>query len=288
MKIDGKKLAAHVLKDVAKDVKLLKKKKISPQLAVVLIGTNPASQSYVKQKIKAGAQCGIKVSVHHYKKTPSYQKIAEFIKQLKEDKNIHGIIIQRPVPTSLSAQSLTKLVGIVKDVDGFLPKSIHIPPLGLAVLKVCHYIYFEQVRKIHAPRLLTPKPLITTLKAINIVLIGRGETGGQPIAETLRSQRLHFVMLHSQSVMDSYIREADVIISAVGKSNIIKPDLLKPTVWLLGVGVHKEKEQLVGDYNEAEIAKKSGFYTPTPGGMGPINVAYLMHNVVTAAKNIRK
>ncbi|RJR15211.1 bifunctional 5,10-methylenetetrahydrofolate dehydrogenase/5,10-methenyltetrahydrofolate cyclohydrolase [Candidatus Microgenomates bacterium] len=288
MKVDGKKLAAQVLKDVAKDVKRLKKKKIAPQLAVVLIGSNPASQSYVKQKIKAGAQCGIKVSLHHYKKTPSYQKIAEFIKQLKEDKNIHGIIIQRPVPTSLSAQSLCKLVGTIKDVDGFLPKSIHTPPLGLAVIKVCHHIYFELVRKIHAPKLLTPKPLLTTLKAKNIVLIGRGETGGQPIAETLRSLRLHFVMLHSQSMMESYLHDADIIISAVGKSDVLNPALLKPDVWLLGIGVHREKDQLTGDYNEAEIVKKCAFYTPTPGGMGPINVAYLMHNVVTAAGTIHK
>lgn len=289
MKIDGKKLASQVLKTVKKDVKRLKRKKVIPHLAVILIGNDPASVSFIKQKVKAGKSIAVKVTVHQFKKAPLYQKIAEFIRGLNQDPLVHGIIIQRPLPSTLSPHALTHLISPTKDVDGFLPKSIHTPPLGMAVFKIFHHVYYAKIKKAKGPVSEFSKLLVNYLKRKNIVLLGRGETGGKPIAATLQKFNIDFVMLHSQiENREDYIKDADILVSAVGRSQIIPADLVKPTAWLIGVGVHKEKKLLKGDYDEVALQKKGVFYTPTPGGVGPVNVAYLIYNTVAAAKKIHK
>ena len=288
MKIDGKLIAAEILDDIKTEVKRLQKKNIDPRLAVVLIGEDAASLSFVKQKTKAAQLTGITLSLHHFKKTPLYQKLAEFIHELGQDESIHGIIIQRPLPPSLSASSLTKIIKPNKDVDGFLPKSHFLPPLGLAIFKVLNEIYFRHLHKKVKPKDDCTKPFLAWLKSKNIVLIGQGETGGKPISQTFQKYRINFLLINSRTEnTEEYISQADILISSVGKSQIIKSNQLKSGAILLGVGVHKEKDKLVGDYDEKEIATTAGYYTPTPGGIGPVNVACLLQNVVTACKKSR-
>jgi methylenetetrahydrofolate dehydrogenase (NADP+)/methenyltetrahydrofolate cyclohydrolase len=237
MLLDGQKLAHEILRDLKNEVKALKKKKRTPQLAVVLIGSDAASLSFVRQKQKAAAEIGAMVSIHQFKKIPLYQKLAEFIKELNADSGVHGIIIQRPLPPSLSAESLTKMISRQKDVDGFLTKSEHLPPIGIAIFKVFNEIYYKQLYHKAKPVSDFTKPLLSWLKNKNIVIIGRGETGGKPIAETLQKQRLNFIMLNSNTdSREEYLKQADIIISAVGKSGIVNAHDIKPGAIIIGVG----------------------------------------------------
>lgn len=285
MKIDGKKIGATILKDLKKEVRKYKKKGITPTLAVILVGADPGSLSYVKQKGKAAAAIGAKMELFHFKKTPLYQDVVKKIKELDQNPEISGIIIQRPLPPTLSADELTTRISIKKDVDGFLPKSKHIPPLGVAMYHIFNQIYFKYIKKHKTPRDIFSKRVLEVLRNKNIVILGRGETGGKPIGDTLRKYQIDFVMLHSGvENKKEYLKDADIIISAVGKPNILKGATLKKDAWLIGVGVHKEQGILKGDYNDAVISKQVAFYTPTPGGVGPVNVACLLANVVAAVK----
>lgn len=287
MKIDGKAIAARLLIQLQLDVvKLTRRSGIPPHLAVIYIGNDSASASFIKQKEQAASRTGVILTVHRYRRAPLYQKLAEFIKTLNRDKTVHGIIIQRPLPSSLSSDSLTKLVSPTKDVDGFLEKSIFIPPLSLAVFKIFNEIYFTHIKKSALPKDDFTKPLLHWLKEKRLVLIGRGETGGKPIAKTLSSVRLNYILLNSQvESREDYLKEADIVISAVGKPRMITPVTMKKGAILIGVGIRTDNDRLKGDFEEKEVMDEAGFYTPTPGGIGPVNVACLVSNVVTACKN---
>jgi len=284
MKIDGQQLARRILRDLHTRVKELQKTGIAPHLAVIWVGNDPASASFIKQKSLAAAVIGARLSVHQFKKTPLYQKLAEFIREISHDSDVHGVIIQRPLPPSLSAQSLCKLVPGNKDVDGFLPKSAHLPPIGCAMFKLFNDIYFNKLQKTTPPEDNYSKPLLTWLKDKNIVLLGKGETAGKPIAATLSKYRLPFIMLNSRSDHpEEYLKDADIVISAVGKAGIVNPAHLKNGVILIGVGMERKQQKLAGDYDQNQIEKIARFYTPMPGGTGPVNVACLMENLVNAA-----
>src|SRR3989344_1586728 len=284
MKIDGQQLARRIVRDLRLRVKELQKTGTTPHLAVIWVGNDPASASFIKQKSLAAAAIGARLSVHQFKKTPLYQKLAEFIREASRDPKIHGIIVQRPLPPSLSAQSLCKLVPRNKDVDGFLPKSAHVPPIGCAMFRLFNEIYFNKLQKTAPPDDNYSKPLLTWLKDKHIVLMGRGETAGRPIAATLSKYRLPFIMLNSRSDHpEEYLKDADIVISAIGRSAVVNPDHLKNGVILIGVGMERKKNKLKGDYDESQVEKIARFYTPMPGGTGPVNVACLMENLVDAA-----
>lgn len=284
MKLDGTRLASEILREAQREIKKTRRK-IRPQLSVVLVGSNPASLSYVRQKQLAAKRIGALLTFHQFEKAPPYQKIAEFLLSLSHDPKVHGIILQRPLPPSLSASDLTKRISTLKDVDGFLPKTLYTAPIGLAIFKILNEIYFRHILKRAKPKDDFSKGLLSFLKQKQIVLIGRGETGGRPIADTLTQHRLSFIILNSQSENAAeYLQNADIVISAVGKTGVIKANFLKPDCILLGVGLHPEKRKMVGDYDERDIEKTVAFYTPTPGGVGPVNVACLMQNLVQAYK----
>lgn len=284
IKIDGRKLSKDILRTLKPSIRKLKKKKIVPHLAVVLIGDNKESLSFVRQKKKSAKTIGVKVTIHHFKKTPDYQKLAESIIQLSNDRQVHGIIVQKPLPPSLSSISVDRRIKINKDVDGFRQKSLFDPPIGLAVEKIIKHIYFKYLVKGKAPNIDFPEHVVKWLKLQKILLVGRGETGGKPIAHILRKNRIPFIMSHSQTEnIAEYMQDADIIISAVGKPNTINPNNVKEGCILIGIGIRKSKSKLTGDYNETKIKGLVSFYTPTPGGIGPINVSCLIENVVKAA-----
>lgn len=270
-KIDGRKLAHDLLSTLKADVSKLNKQKIIPALAVIEIGSDLSSKSYVKQKIKAAKEIGAKIVCYNLSTKTNFEQIAHLVTSLNSDKKISGIIIQRPNPPHLSSSSLNKLIDPKKDVDGFLEKSPFDPPVALAVIYVLKHVY--QSEKIS-----------TLLKRKKIVLIGRGETAGKPIAKLLCKERLRFINIHSKAEnSEEFKKEADIIISAVGKKNILTSENIKSGAVLIGVGIHRENNQICGDYDQAEIENKALYFTPTPGGIGPLNVAFLIKNVVEAA-----
>ncbi len=285
MKIDGRLLGNKILKQLANEASIFNRRKVIPHLGVIYVGNDSATLSFIRQKTKAASTIGAELSLCHFKKTPLYQKIAESILKLDQNANIHGIIIQRPLPPTLSAPVLTKRMHPIKDVDGFLAKSYYLPPIGISIFKILNEIYYTYLKKTHKPKDDFNKTLLSWLKTQNIVLIGKGETGGKPIAQVLQKNRINFIMINStMQEKEEYLTQADIIISAVGKSNIVKPEDIKKDVILIGVGIHREKDKLVGDYDEKKIAKIASFFTPTPGGVGPVNVASLMQNLIDAGK----
>ncbi len=285
MKIDGFHLAREILNGLKPDLKKLKQKGTIPRLAIILIGNDPGSISFIKQKRKAADYLGVKIQLHHFYKTPLYQKIAEFVTKLNQDPLNHGIIIQRPLPSTLSAQILNERISTVKDVDGFLEKSKFLPPVALAVIKIFNEIYFLKLQNTLKPKTDVSVQFCKWLKHQNIVLIGRGETAGRPIADTLSKFRIPLFIINSQTENPKeYLSKADIIISAVGKTNIVKSDQIKKNCIVIGVGLHKTNNHLAGDFDEQQISPFAKLYTPTPGGVGPVNVACLMENLVNAAQ----
>lgn len=287
MKLDGKALAHEILSKLAHEVKLIQSNyQITPHLAVVLIGNDPSSLSYIRQKKKAADKIGVRISIHHFNTTPVYEKIARFVRSLALDTSVHAIIVQRPLPPSISGNSLTDYITAEKDVDGFHPKSLFTPPVALAIFKLLNELYFVRIKETLKPEDDYSSEFMSWLRNKKIVLLGRGLTAGKPIAETLTKHHLHFIILNSQSENTlEYLKAADIVISAVGKPDVVTPNVVKKEVVLIGVGLHEEAKNLRGDYQDELIKNIALAYTPTPGGAGPVNVACLMQNVVTACQN---
>ena len=246
MRIDGKAIAERILNDLAKEIAT---RKLQPTLAVILVGDNPASLAYIKQKQKAAERIGAKIILSN--------DISD-TKKFNDDPSIHGLIIQRPLPKNLNDIPPVKLT---KDVDGFEKNSPFTVPVVLAVQTIL-------------------KEIGTDIANKHIVVIGRGETAGGPIAQYFKTSRV----VHSETPNPKeIIREGDIIVSCVGKERVVTKDMLKPGVVLIGVGIWRDSEgKLRGDYDEEEIKDIAWFYTPTPGGVGPVNVACLMQNLVKA------
>lgn len=271
MKIDGRSIADKIRKKLKRQVIDLQSKDIIPQLAVVLIGNNPSSIIYVRQKQKVGEEIGVKVSI--FKKD-----FIDLINKLNNDKLVHGVIIQRPIPIDMGKEELDRLVLPEKDVDGFHPESPFTPPVASAVIKILEWVKKDKgISGI----------FMDWLKKQKILIIGRGETAGKPIIRTLTKLEIKFKGAHSQITnLRELCLEANIIISCVGKGNIVRHYMLKRNTVLIGVGLHPENEKLKPDYNQEEIANLIDYYTPVPGGVGPVNVACLFENLLLACRKL--
>lgn len=284
MKIDGKRIAFVIEKEIKRELKKLKKKKL--RLATFLISNSSEQLSFVKIKAKVAKNLGIKFELIHYKIIPSFEKLAKKIKDISENQATTGIIIQQPLPTQLSTESIYNYVSLEKEIEGHKHKSQFLPPIGLSVLTILKYIFGtgkidkNLIVDIKGDRIFFKR----ILKNKKIVLVGRGITGGRPIGKTLTEAKISYIGINSQTPNpENYYKEADIIISAAGKK-IITAEVIKPGVILINVGLRKEFGRLKGDYDEKEIKDIVSFYTPTPGGIGPIDIVYLYKNLVEAVK----
>lgn len=271
MRVDGKALAEKILDDLVPKVTSLKQQGITPTLAVIQVGDDPASTAYIRQKQKAAEQIGAKIILSHQPSAISNQQLQEIIQTFNNDSSVHGLIVQRPLPEGIRADGILPS----KDVDGFIPNSPYPVPVATAVLTILE-------------RLTGPGPVKKQGQAPSIVVIGRGETAGKPIADVLIKKGYNVTVVHSQTKNpNEIIRGADIVISCVGKPNVVRRDNIKKGAILLSVGLSRDSEgKLHGDYEEDEIKDVAAFYTPTPGGVGPVNVACLMANVVEAASKL--
>lgn len=280
MKLDGRQLAEKICADLKKRVRELQKKGITPGLAVILIGNDPASVVYVNQKKKKAEEIGAKVNIYHLEEKINTNKLQTMIKKLNADKSAHGILIQRPLPPQIDINKIELAVDPRKDVDGFHPGSPFTFPLPLAVIKILEEIYKDKYQK-------KSNTFDTWLKSQKIAVIGKGEGGGKPIIAYLKKLGLEPEVIDSKTGnANEILKKADIVIPSVGKPNIVRHETMKNGAILIGVGLFRgEDEKLHGDYNEEEIADKASFYTPTPRGVGPVNVAMLMENLITAAES---
>lgn len=212
------------------------------------------------------------------------------IGELNNDKDVHGILIQRPVPSQIDEEKLTASVAPKKDIDGFHPESDFTLPLPLAVVKILEEIFktLNEKRKVQNNNSeIFHKEFQKWIKKQKIAVLGKGMTGGGPISKYLIKLGLDVSLVDSKTPdPETVTKKADIIVSAVGKPKIIRPENIKKGVILIGAGIFRgENGKLQGDYDEEEISDTASFYTPTPGGVGPVNVAMLMDNLIKAVKN---
>lgn len=279
MKVDGKAIAQSILDDLRSRAVFLKKKGATPHLAIVLIGNDPASKAYVRQKELKAKQIGAKTTVVSYESGITNQELITTIEQLNNDNNIHGIIVQRPLPKHINSDNIIRAINPKKDVDGFHPQSKFEMPLSIAVLRTLEHIFNSSKKGGHN--------FVNWLKEKSIVILGKGEAGGKPVIAKLRKLGVEPLIIDSKTENPDVItKKADIIISAVGKPNIIRPKIIRNGAVLISVGLYKGADgKLHGDYDEEGIKDIASFYTPTPGGVGPVNVACLLENLVSAAEN---
>lgn len=279
MKIDGKQIASQIKEELKAKVVTLRRKKILPHLAVVLVGTDPNSIIYIRRKQKLGEEIGVKVTV--YRKNPKKQKeeLTSLVNRLNKDKTVHGIIIQRPVPLEMDKEELDEIVIPKKDVDGFHPKSPFTPPVALAVIKLLEWVHTAANNQ--------QNNFLPWLNKQKILIIGRGETAGKPIAKTFAKMKIPFLVGHSQTInLKELCLKSNIVISCVGKPNILRHTMINKKSIIIGVGLHTENGKLATDYNQDEIGAKAAYWTPIPGGVGPVNVACLFENLLKSCYKI--
>lgn len=282
MKVDGRQIAQEIYLQLKDRVEKLQQKNIAPHLAVILIGNNASSESYVNQKRKWAEYIGAIVTIHHFPESVSHERVQEKLLQLNQDPTVHAILIQRPVPPQIDIQQLVKLTNAQKDIDGFHPDSPYTLPLPLAVVKVLEEIY----RQKFADTQFEHNNFYNWLRSKTIVVLGKGETAGKPIGDYLTKLDIPYTQIDTKTPNpQEKIKTADIVISAVGKEHAIKADMLKNGTIVIGVGLFKGNDnKLHGDYDEQSIEPITEYYTPTPGGVGPVNVAMLMENLLTATE----
>lgn len=267
MIIDGKQIAQSILDELKLQVSKLKENGITPTLAVILMGDNQSSATYVRQKQLKAEEIGAHVKVFQFDKTVSNDEIKSLVKKLDKDPKIHGIILQRPLPNQIRINELEELISPKKEVDGFGKNPIYPVPVAEAVYWM----------------LLTACPE-QELQVKHFVVLGKGETAGLPIINYLKRKGINPSVIDSKTEnRRELLKNADIIISAVGKENVLNAEQIKKGAVVLGVGLGTDIEgKLKGDFDEEEINKIASFYSPTPGGVGPLNVAILMENLINA------
>ena len=278
MKIDGRQIAQDILNNLKTRAEELKKKNIHPKLAIILVGDDPSSVSYINQKEIKADLIGIQTIIKHFPSATSTADLLESIGQFNNNKDIHGIIVQQPLPKQINRESIINAIDPKKDVDGFRSDSNFQMPIVSAVLKILEIVYSQTNE--------TRISLINWLKNKKIVVIGKGETAGKPTIRMFEKMKIPVSLIDSETKNpEDLTKKADVIISAVGKANVLKPEMIKEGAIIIGIGISRSKSaKLMGDYDQNEVKDIVSFYTPTPGGIGPINVAYLLKNLVDAAE----
>lgn len=280
-----KKIVERLETELKKEIKKVSKKH-KLKLVVFLVGDSPEQDSFVRIKAQTAKRLGVDFELIRYKKVPTFEPFLRTIKEMSAHPEVTGIIIQQPLPPQLTTDSMYDFIALEKEIEGHRRKTEFYSPLGLAVLTLLKYIYIHP--KVDLDLFINKKKdfeaLRRVLKHKQTIVVGRGKTGGEPIVKTLSEIKINFMGINSQTPNPAdYYREADIIIPAVGKK-ILTPDMLKPGVTLINVGVRHEKGKLRGDYDEREVDPIASYYTPTPGGIGPLDVLYLYKNLLDAAK----
>ena len=276
IKIDGKEIAQSVKDRVKKAVEELDAQNIKPCLATVLVGDNPASATYVRNKHKACEEVGIITKDHKLSSDVTQTELNEIINNLNKDKAVHGILVQLPLPDQLNEFETTSRISPLKDVDGLTPYNAGLLAMKKAALVAC-----------------TPSGIIEmfdyhniNLQGKNIVLINRSNLVGKPLYHLLLERDATVITCHSKTKnLEELCLSADIIITAVGNRDkfTLTPDMIKEGAIVIDVAILRHEEKLVGDSDYDKIIQKASFATPVPGGVGPMTVAMLLKNTITAA-----
>ncbi len=274
--IDGTALAQHWRDQVAQDTLALKSRGVTPGLAVLLVGDSPASQVYVRNKVKACEQAGLHSVLDHLPADLSEAALLARVAQLNQDPTIHGILVQLPLPAHIDAHKVIEAINPAKDVDGFHVASAGALMTGMPGFWPC-----------------TPHGCMKMLESIDYplsgkhaVVIGRSNIVGKPMALMLLAQNATVTICHSRTInLKAITLQADVIVAAVGQRNTVTADMVKPGAVVIDVGMNRnEAGKLCGDVDFDGVREVAGHITPVPGGVGPMTIAMLLVNTLESAK----
>ena len=274
--IDGKELAKKIRANLKIECEELKKKNINSKLAVIMVGEDPASKVYVRNKSKACEDVGIEYEEYLLDVNTTQKELIELIEKLNNDKTINGILLQSPIPSNLDINEAFRTISPEKDVDGFHPVNVGKLVLGQDTFVSC-----------------TPYGIMKMFEAYNIdlegknaVVIGRSNIVGKPMSHCLLNKNATVTICHSRTKnLAEITKRADILVAAIGKAEFVKADMVKEGVVVIDVGINRTEEgKLKGDVDFENVSKKASYITPVPGGVGPMTIAMLMNNVVKAAK----
>ena len=279
--IDGKAIAAQVRAEVGAHVASLKRAHgFVPGLAVVLVGEDPASKVYVKNKALQTVEVGMKSVEHKLPVETSEAALLELVGALNRDDTIHGILVQMPLPKHIDSLKIIEAIDPLKDVDGFHPVNVGRLSIGERSLAPCT----------PTGSIILAKSVRPDLKGLDAVVIGRSNIVGKPMAQLLIKEDCTVTVAHSRTRdLEAVCRRADLLIAAVGRPEFVKGSWIKPGAIVIDVGINRitgadGKGRLVGDVNFAEAVKVAGAITPVPGGVGPMTIACLLKNTLEAAQ----
>jgi len=276
IKIDGKVIAQSVKDRVKKAVTELKSQGINPCLATILIGDNPASATYVRNKHLACEEVGIATKDHKLDSDVTQMELNKIIDNLNMDSSVHGILVQLPLSEQLDEFTTTSRISPLKDVDGLTPYNAGLLAMKKAALVACTPSGVMEMFEYHK----------IDLEGKNIVLINRSNLVGKPLYHLLLEKNATVTTCHSKTKnLTEFCKSADIIITAVGdrKKFTLTPEMIKADAIVIDVAISRFQEKLVGDSDYEQIIKKASFATPVPGGVGPMTVAMLLKNTITAA-----
>ena len=278
--IDGKELAKKIRKELKVECDNLKEKGINPKLAVIMVGDNPASKVYVRNKSRACEEIGIEYEEFLLQDNIKQEELISLIKKLNEDKSINGILLQSPIPEHLNINEAFKTITYRKDVDGFTPSSVGKLCIGEDTFISCTpYGVMKMFEEYNID--LTGK---------NVVILGRSNIVGKPLIQCCLAKNATVTVCHSKTKnIEKYTKKADVLIAAIGKAKFVTKDMVKKGVVIIDVGINRnEQGKLVGDVDFENVEPLASYITPVPGGVGPMTIAMLMNNVIKAAKEQQK
>jgi methylenetetrahydrofolate dehydrogenase (NADP+) / methenyltetrahydrofolate cyclohydrolase len=277
--LDGKALATRIKSDLASEVGALRARGIEPGLAVVLVGDDPASQIYVRNKTTSCAQAGIRTFDHRLPSTTSQRELEALVAKLNADPAVDGILIQLPLPAGLDAREILPLVDPRKDVDGIHPDNLGHLVMGEPRFVAC--TPFGIMKLIEESGLALP--------GIDAVVVGRSSMVGKPMAALLTNANATVTLCHSKTRdLAAVVGRADLVVAAVGRPEMVRGAWIKPGAVIIDVGINRRTDgKLLGDVEFAPAAERAAAITPVPGGVGPMTIAMLLVNTVTAARRFR-
>lgn len=275
--LDGKMLAERLRKEISQEtVEFIEKTGIQPHLVVVIVGSNPASMTYVRNKKKSCEAVGFKSTIIELPESTTEELLLSKIEELNEDRSVHGILVQLPLPHHISEEKVIQSISIEKDVDGFHPYQVGALVSGMNCLKPC-----------------TPAGVIELLKEYQIemegrhaVIVGRSHIVGKPLIQLLLDENATVTVCHSRTEnLEFFTKRADILIVAIGRPCFITTDMVKEGAVVVDVGINRlESGKLVGDVDFEAVAPKVDYITPVPGGVGPMTITMLLWNTLKATK----
>lgn len=274
--IDGKALSKKIRDDIKEEVaKIVSENGVTPCLAVVLVGNDPASEIYVRNKIKGCEYTGIKSLSYKLEESTSEEELVSLIEKLNADNTVHGILVQMPLPKHINEKRILSLIDPKKDVDGFSVEQIGMLGLGTPDLITC-----------------TPHGVIELIKSTGVdmsgkhaVVIGRSNVVGKPLMNLLLLENCTVTVCHSKTVdLPSITRQADILVAAIGRPKFVTEDMVKEGAIVIDVGINRVDGKVCGDVDFENVEKKASYITPVPGGVGPMTITMLLKNTLKAVR----